>query len=95
MIAQLKQVKLYHTLWGIYLGLLLVLLPHTAWAFTRFEPKEWQLVGWLAAIVFEAAIYANTVKLKKRIESTPRYSAGIVWLRKAIYRYGNIYVFVL
>lgn len=94
-LAKLKQIKLNHVLWGIYLGLLLVLLPHTAWAFTRFEPKERWFIGWLAAIVFEAAIYACTIKLKKRIESTPRYSAGIVWLRKATYRYGNIYVFVL
>jgi len=93
--TKLEQIKLNHILWGIYFGLLLVLLQHTAWAFTRFEQDKWWPVGWLAAIVFEAAIYACTIKLKKRIESTPRYTAGIVWARKAIYRYGNIYVFVL
>ena len=31
-------------LWSIYLALLAVLLPHTAWAFARFEPPA---VGWL------------------------------------------------
>jgi hypothetical protein len=55
-------------LWAIYLALLVVLLPHTAWAFGRFESPA---VGWLnirwgmvtagaAAFAFEAAIAALT-----------------------------------
>lgn len=31
-------------LWAIYLSLLAVLLPHTAWAFARFEPWGVQLL---------------------------------------------------
>jgi hypothetical protein len=73
-------------LWAIYLSLLAVLLPHTAWAFARFEPPgngtlgiAWgAITAWAAAFAFEAAIAALTHKLAKHIESTPRYSAGRV-----------------
>jgi hypothetical protein len=78
-------------LWAIYLALLGVLLPHTAWAFQQFEPEGMEIVGWVAAFTFEAAIAAFTWKLKQRIERTPRYTAGKVWLRKAAYRYLNAY----
>jgi len=78
-------------LWVIYGALLLVLLPHTAWAFQQFEPEGWGIVGVVAAFTFEAAIAAFTWKLKQRIERTPRYTAGKVWLRKAAYRYFNAY----
>jgi hypothetical protein len=86
-------------LWTIYLALLAVLLPHTAWAFGRFESPNsswlnipWGLVtAWAAAFAFEAAIAALTHKLAKHIEATPRYSAGRVWLRRLSYQYLNAY----
>jgi hypothetical protein len=86
-------------LWAIYLALLAVLLPHTAWAFGRFESPSagwldvpWGLItGWAAAFAFEAAIAALTHKLAKHIESTPRYTAGRVWLRRISYQYLNAY----
>jgi hypothetical protein len=75
-------------LWVIYLALLAVLLPHTAWAFSRFEPQTagwlgipWGIVtAWAAAFAFEAAIAALTHRLARRIEHTPRYTAGHVLL---------------
>ena len=86
-------------LWAIYLALLAVLLPHTAWAFSRFEPPDngrlgvrWGMVtAWAAAFAFEAAIAALTHKLAKHIESTPRYAAGRVWLRRISHQYLNAY----
>jgi len=33
-------------LWAIYIALLAVLFPHTAWAFSQFEPEGWDWVGW-------------------------------------------------
>ena len=86
-------------LWIIYLALLAVLLPHTAWAFSRFEPTglgwlgvPWGMVtAWAAAFAFEAAIAALTHKLAKHIESTPRYTAGRVWLRRISYQYLNAF----
>ena len=73
-------------LWIIYLALLAVLLPHTAWAFARFESPSagwlgvsWGIVtAWAAAFAFEAAIAALTHKLARRIGTTPRYTAGRV-----------------
>lgn len=80
-------------LWAVYLALLGVLLPHTAWAFSRFEPAgpSSLALGWVAAIAFEGAIAAFTWRLKERIEHTPRYSAGSVAWRKFRHRYLNIY----
>lgn len=80
-------------LWAVYLALLGVLLPHTAWAFGQFEPAGASSValGWIAAIAFEGAIAAFTFRLKGRIEKTPRYTAGLVPWRKFRHRYLNIY----
>ncbi|NOR83389.1 MAG: hypothetical protein GQ526_07855 [Ardenticatenales bacterium] len=86
-------------LWTIYLALLAVLLPHTAWAFGRFESPavgwlnvQWGMVtAWAAAFAFEAAIAALTHKLAKHIETTPRYTAGRVWLRRISHQYLNAY----
>ena len=86
-------------LWTIYLALLVVLLPHTAWAFGRFESPatgwlnvRWGMVtAWAAAFAFEAAIAALTHKLAKHIEATPRYTAGRVWLRRISYQYLNAF----
>lgn len=33
-------------IWVIYILLLGVLLPHTAWAFAKFEPADSQIVAW-------------------------------------------------
>jgi len=80
-------------LWLVYTALLVVLLPHTAWAFARFEPVTnlGTITAWAAAFSFEAAIAALTHRLAKHIEKPPRYSAGIVWLRTFAYRYLNPY----
>ena len=85
-------------LWGIYIALLVVLLPHTAWAFAQFEPPtKFTLLGgihplgWIAAIAFEGAIAALTWRLKQRLETTPRYTAGWVWGRCFSYQYVNVY----
>jgi hypothetical protein len=62
-------------LWGVYLCLLGVLLPHTAWAFSTFEPQDawWgKLTAWLGALAFEAAIAVLTHKLAKHIETVRR-----------------------
>lgn len=48
-----------------------------------------------AAFAFEAAIAALTHKLAKHIESTPRYTAGRVRLRRILYQYLNAYAVVL
>jgi len=82
-------------LWAIYIALLAVLFPHTAWAFSQFEPEGWDWVGWVAAFAFEAAIAAFTWRLKLLIETTPNYRTGRVWLRRLQYRYINFYGFGL
>ena len=91
-------------LWLVYAGLLLVLLPHTAWAFKNWEPPESQavvlagsftssdLVSYIAAFAFESAIAALTHKLAKHIETTPKKK---LWYEKAIYRYLNPIAFGL
>jgi hypothetical protein len=75
-------------LWIIYLALLGVLLPHTAWAFGQFEPEGWAWLGWVAAVAFEGAIAAFTWRLKQAIEATPRHRDR--WLRWRR-RYANVY----
>lgn len=75
--------------WVIYVALLAVLFPHTAWAFGQFEQSggdAW--VPWAAALAFEAAIAAITSKLSNRIENTPKRLSP--W-RKFSYRYLNSY----
>lgn len=62
-------------IWLIYISLLAVLLPHTAWAFAKFEPAGNQLVAWLAAFTFEAAIATFTHKLANHIEQAKRYKS--------------------
>lgn len=86
-------------LWLVYLALLGVLLPHTAWAFSNFEPQEtgalgvkWGVVtAWAAAFAFEAAIATLTHKLAKHIEKTPRYTSGPTGWRRFNFRYLNAY----
>ena len=82
-------------LWTIYLALLAVLLPHTARPFGLFEPPEkgwlnvpWGMVtAWAAAVAFVAAIAALTQRLARHIETTPRFTAGRVWLRRMSHQY--------
>lgn len=83
-------------LWAVYIGLLIVLLPHTAWAFRKWEPIEsfelfWgissaDIISYVAAFAFESAIAVLTHKLAKHIEETPRSKKGI---NKFLYRYVN------
>lgn len=60
-------------LWAIYLSLLGVLLPHTAWAFEQFEPAENRQLAWAAAFAFEAIVAMFTHLLARHIEHTPNY----------------------
>lgn len=84
-------------LWAIYLALLAVLPSHTAWAFGHFESPaagwlgiQWGILTvWAAAFAFEAAIAALTYRLAKRIETTPRYTSGNVFLCRIVYQYLN------
>lgn len=75
-------------LWLIYLSLLAVLLPHTAWAFGMFEPSGWVALGWIGALAFEGAVGALTWRLTQVIEATTNYrSFGKRWRA----RYLNTY----
>lgn len=91
-------------LWIIYLFLLAVLLPHTAWAFRAFEPvapeQLWvlwgdftsaDLVSYVAALAFEAAIAVLTHKLASHIEQTAKAVRGKSWWIAAKIRYGNAF----
>lgn len=72
--------------WIIYLLLLGVLLPHTAWAFGVFEPNTFygELVAWTAAIVFESGLAVLTHKLSRRIESSGK--------RRGLHRWAYCYL---
>lgn len=84
-------------LWAVYVSLLAVLLPHTAWAFRQYEPTQsaiifndftWaDLVSYMVAFAFEASIAVLTHKLAKRIEETPRSKK--LWRERFSYRYLN------
>jgi hypothetical protein len=89
-----------YILWLVYAGLLLVLLPHTAWGFRNWEPsqqigKAWSIYGnftssdllsYIAAFAFESATAALTHKLSERIELTPKGKKG--W-HLFVFRYVN------
>jgi hypothetical protein len=79
-------------LWTVYLSLLGVLLPHTAWAFQNFEPETEaggiSVVAWTAAFAFEASIAVLMHKLSGHIDRTPRRLSA--WA-KFQYRYLNAY----
>lgn len=77
-------------LWLIYVLLLIVLLPHTAWMFSKAEPDTvvGNTIAWAAAIVFELVIAAMTHKLSRHISDTPRYADE--WKRLKA-RYINAY----
>jgi uncharacterized membrane protein (DUF485 family) len=76
--------------WIIYILLLLVLLPHTAWMFSKAEPDTeiGRYIAWAAATVFEFVIAVMTHKLSRHIMDMPKYTN--TWKRiKA--RYFNAY----
>lgn len=89
-------------LWLVYLCVLGMLLPHTAWAFRNWEPEispvffngftHADLVAWFGAFAFESAIAVLTHKLAKHIEDTPK---GKKWHVKFLYRYMNPIAFGL
>lgn len=90
-------------LWIIFLALLAVLLPHTAWWFSQFQdPKTITLfnisvrpgllTAWFAALVFEGTIAAYTHKLAQHIESLPNYKDA---RKKFTERYLNAYGLIL
>lgn len=93
-------------LWAVYIGLLAVLLPHTAWLFAMFESTATtnilgfavdlgDVTAWAGAFAFEAAIAVLTHKLAKHIENGPkRYPVGPKGLAewpKFKYRYLNAF----
>jgi len=88
-------------LWIVYVFLLAVLMPHTAWAFRAFEPSSgWvitgdftsaDLVSYIAAIAFEASIAVLTHKLAKHIEDTQKEARRKNGLEKVYLRYGNAF----
>lgn len=98
----LKLITVNRILWGIYLALLVVLLPHTAWAFDKFEPgaadridiigSKATLIAWMAAGAFEASVAVLTHKLSKHIEQEKKKGT---WWEKLSYRYLNAYSFGL
>ena len=76
-------------LWAVYLALLAVLLPHTAWLFARFEVGDGiNGTAWAAAFAFEAAIAVLTHKLARHIEDSPRHKNA--WKRFSV-RYLNAF----
>lgn len=89
-------------LWAVFIGLLLVLLPHTAWLFRQFEAPysgdglDW---GWViagaGAFAFEAAIAVLTHKLAKHLEAKQKnFKQGPKWFPnwpKFEYRFLNPY----
>ena len=88
----MKLFSINRILWAVYLSLLGVLLPHTAWAFHNFEPEnetgKISLVAWTAAFAFEASIAALMHKLSGHLDHTPRRLSA--W-EKFRYRYLNAY----
>lgn len=86
-----------YVLWTVFIALLLVVWPHTAWAFRQFEPKEstvffngftWaDLISYVVAFAFEASIAVLVHKLSKRIEDTPKRMK--VWYEKLAFQYVN------
>lgn len=81
-----------YILWFVYICLLLVLLPHTAWAFESMEAPGTRVTHWVAAIAFEAAIAVLTHKLAKHIETKAKVKGT---LRRFAEWYLNSYSFGL
>ncbi len=97
-----------HILWGIFIALLLVLLPHTAWFFAQFESQEVitifgyeasflnSFIPYAAAFAFEAAIAALVHRLAEHLEKAKvKPGNQPMWVRKVLARYANIYSLAL
>lgn len=88
-----------YALWVIFVALLMVLLPHTAWWFVQFQDPRVVVVfgaavqpgvvmAWFAAAVFEGTIAAYTHKLSRHIEQTPNFKDAY---KRFVARYVNSY----
>jgi hypothetical protein len=75
-------------LWIVYVAILAVLLPHTAWAFSSAEPSGSWFIPWAGAFGFEAAIAVLTYKWAEHIERKPK---GMKPLRLWFHRYVNAF----
>ena len=91
-------------LWLVYIGVLVVIAPHTQWMFAQFEPEKMHGLAWVAAVVFEAAIFAVTHLLVRHIEkrraSTFNFEKKpladwLQWWPLFRYRYINAYTALL
>jgi hypothetical protein len=91
----IKFIKYYSTIrnltWLIYIGLLGVLLPHTAWAFERVQSSGSEVLAWMLAFVFEASIFVLTHNMVGRIEKSGRLRGrdkenkyGLLWRRFSV-----------
>lgn len=96
--------RTYKILWGAFLFLLVVLLPHTAWYFGQAEDTRVYMIGgyavqlgkvtaWAAAAAFESAVAIFTHLLAKHIESVK--VRGLIWWQKVWKQYGNVYTVAL
>ena len=73
---------------ALFILILAVLLPHTAWWFEQFEPDTATWVMWAAAVAFEGAVYAFTEKLADRIGAV---SSRVKWHKRLRIQYFHPY----
>jgi hypothetical protein len=92
-------------LWAVYIGVLVVVTPHTQWMFAQLEPPELPGLSWVIAIVVEAAIFGLTHMLTKHIAARrlntfnferKRMEEGLItkyltWWPVFRYRWLNVY----
>ena len=88
-------------LWVVYILLLAVLLPHTAWAFRTFEPTNSpvifgeftfaNLISYVGALAFESAIAVLTHKLSAHITQTQKQARRLNEVERMKLRYGNAF----
>lgn len=92
-------------LWLVYIGVLIVVTPHTQWMFAQLEPPDLPELSWVIAVVVEAAIFGLTHMLVKHIQARKlntfnferkrmeegRLSKHFTWWPVFRYRYMNVY----
>lgn len=92
-------------LWIVYVGVLVVVTPHTQWMFAQLEPPDMPGLSWVIAVVVEAAIFGLTHMLTKHIEArrlttfnferkrleAGRLSKYFTWWPMFAYRWLNVY----
>jgi hypothetical protein len=105
----IKFLSIKNFLWAVYIGVLVVITPHTQWMFARFEPAHMHGMAWVAAVVFEAAIFAVTHLLVRHIEARRpstfnferqrlkdgKVSQFFTWWPMFRYRWANAYTALL